>query len=156
MRQPTIAGIDLFCGAGGLTYGLRKAGINIVAGVDLDPACEFPFTANNRSRFIEADVRELTVGSLSKFYPSGAIRLLAGCAPCRPFSPFRRGSKSSDHDDWGLLREFGRLVDELRPELVTMENVPDLASKPLFQRFVGALRRLDYHVNWRSVYGPRF
>ena len=131
MGQPRIVGVDFFCGAGGLTYGLRKAGINIVAGVDLDPTCAYPFTANNSSRFIEADVRTLKVGRLAKLYPPGAIRLLAGCAPCIPFSPFRRGSRNTHHDDWGLLREFGRLVAKLKPEQVTMENVPDLASKRL-------------------------
>jgi DNA (cytosine-5)-methyltransferase 1 len=99
MPKRLVAGIDLFCGAGGLTYGLQKAGINIVAGIDLDPICEFPFTANNKTRFIKADVRELTAKDLSKLYPPGAIRLLAGCAPCRPFSPFRRGADTSDLDE---------------------------------------------------------
>ena len=157
MRKRVVAGIDLFCGAGGLTYGLQRAGISVVAGVDLDPACEFPFTSNS-ARFIRADMRELTERTLSKLYPVGAIRLLAGCAPCRPFSPFRRGAGAgnSSHDEWGLLAEFGRLVKESRPELVTMENVPDLASKRPFRRFVGTLRKLGYNVDSRSVYCPPF
>lgn len=154
MTTPVVAGIDLFCGAGGLTYGLQKAGVRIVAGVDLDPICEFPFTANNGARFIKADVRGLTARDLSKLYPSGAIRLLAGCAPCRPFSPFRRGTDNSDDHEWGLVAEFGRLVRELRPELVTMENVPGLGSKPIFTRFVRSLQRSGYHVDSRSVYCP--
>jgi DNA (cytosine-5)-methyltransferase 1 len=112
MRNRLVTGIDLFCGAGGLTYGLRRAGISIVAGIDSDPACEFPFTWNNGARFIKADVRELTAKYLSELYPPGTTRLLAGCAPCRPFSPFRRGAgaKNSSHDEWGLLGEFGRFV----------------------------------------------
>lgn len=156
MQKEFIAGIDLFCGAGGLTYGLQKAGIPIVAGIDLDPVCEFPYTANNGTQFIRADVRRLTAKDLSKLYPSGAIRLLAGCAPCRPFSPFRRGADTSEHDEWSLLGEFSRLVKGLRPELVTMENVPDLASKQIFHDFVRMLRTLRYHVDWRSVYCPPF
>ncbi len=155
MARPLVAGIDLFCGAGGLTYGLRKASISVVAGIDLDPACEFPFTANNDARFIKADVRDLTGSALEKLYPAGAIRLLAGCAPCRPFSPFRRGADDNARDDeWGLLREFARLVRELRPELVTMENVPDLARKRPFRDFLETLRDLGYHVDSRSVYCP--
>jgi len=155
MRKLPVVGVDLFCGAGGLTYGLRKAGVSVVAGIDLDPACEFPFTANNGARFIKADVRTLTGSELARLYPPRAIRLLAGCAPCRPFSPFRRGADDNPrHNEWGLLAEFGRLVEELRPELVTMENVPDLATKRPFRGFVRTLEKLGYHVDARSVYCP--
>lgn len=156
MRKRVVTGIDVFCGAGGLTYGLQKAGISIVAGIDFDPVCEFPFTENNGTQFIKADVRQLTGIDLSKLYPPGTIRLLAGCAPCRPFSPFRRGADNSDDDEWGLLGEFSRLVGELKPELVTMENVPDLASKRMFHNFVKTLQKLGYHVDSKSVYCPRF
>lgn len=156
MHKPTVYGIDLFCGAGGLTFGLQRAGVHIVAGVDLDPAAEFPFTWNNRALFIRADVRQLGARDLSKLYPRGAIRLLAGCAPCRPFSPFRRGSYNPKDTEWGLLNEFGRLASELKPELLTMENVPDLASKPVFRRFVATLQGHGYHVDWKSLYCPRF
>jgi DNA (cytosine-5)-methyltransferase 1 len=156
MRKANVHGIDLFCGAGGLAFGLRKAGVSIVAGIDLDPASEFPFTWNNGAQFIRDDVRNLTGRDLSKLYPSGAIRLLAGCAPCRPFSPFRRGTNNSKDKEWGLLGEFSRLAKELMPELLTMENVPGLASKPIFHEFVQQLLQLGYEVDTRSVYCPRF
>jgi len=52
----TIAAVDLFCGAGGLTHGLERAGINVRLGVDIDPACEHPFVANNTAKFLKADV----------------------------------------------------------------------------------------------------
>jgi DNA (cytosine-5)-methyltransferase 1 len=156
MRKTIIHGIDLYCGVGGLSYGLRKAGIRIVAGIDLDPASEFPFTWNNKARFIKADVRDVSADDLSKLYPKGTIRLLAGCAPCRPFSPFRRGMYNSNDREWGLLTEFGRFAATLKPELLTMENVPGLASKPVFRGFVKTLRRLGYHVDYKSVYCPRF
>jgi len=155
MRKTTVYGVDLFCGAGGLTFGLQKAGVRVVAGIDLDPTSEYPFSWNNCARFIKTDVRRLSSRALSKLYPSGAIRLLAGCAPCRPFSPFRRGTDNSKDEEWGLLAEFSRLAAGVRPELLTMENVPGLASKPVFSDFVERLRRLGYHVDWRSVYCPR-
>jgi DNA (cytosine-5)-methyltransferase 1 len=151
-----VYGIDVFCGAGGLTLGLQKAGISIIAGIDSDPICEFPFTSNNGARFIEADVREINGHDLSVLYPSGAIRLLAGCAPCRPFSPFRRGTDNSNDEEWGLLTEFSRLTKELKPDLVTMENVPGAASKPIFQKFVRDLRRFGYYVVSKSVHCPTF
>jgi DNA (cytosine-5)-methyltransferase 1 len=139
-----------------LTMGLQKAGISIIAGIDSDPICEFPFTSNNGARFIKADVREITGHDLSTLYPSDAIRLLAGCAPCRPFSPFRRGTDNSQDEEWGLLAEFSRLTKELKPHLLTMENVPGAASKPVFHKFVRDLRRLGYYVVSKSVHCPRF
>src|SRR5690349_16209607 len=110
MSQPRVAAIDLFCGVGGLTYGLQKAGVTVVAGIDVDPACEFPFTKNNGATFLKRDVTELTGKELAGLYPAGSLRLLAGCAPCQPFSSYSRGSDTTVHRDWGLLAEFARLV----------------------------------------------
>jgi DNA (cytosine-5)-methyltransferase 1 len=153
---PVVTAVDLFCGAGGLTYGLQQAGIRVAAGIDLDPACEFPFSHNNSSTFIKADIRKIKAKDLCKLFGDAEYRLLAGCAPCRPFSPFRRGTNNSSDDEWSLLWEFSRLVRNVTPELVTMENVPDLASKPMFADFVGALEACGYDVDYDSVYCPRF
>jgi DNA (cytosine-5)-methyltransferase 1 len=156
-RGRRIVGVDLFCGAGGLTRGLRDAGIAIVAGVDLDPTCEFPYEHNNDGAdFIKADVKRLRVEALAKLYPRGCIRLLAGCAPCQPFSPLRRGVNTSRNAEWGLLDAFARLTRALKPELVTMENVPDLASKSVFRRFLKMLKGLQYNVAYKSVYCPQY
>ena len=127
-----------------------------MAGIDVDPVCKFPFEVNNRSKFIQADVRTLDFRDVAKLFPKGVFRVLAGCAPCRPFSPFRRGSDNSGDDEWGLLSEFGRLISGVLPEFVTMENVPDLASKPVFEDFVNQLESLGYQVDYRSVHCPRF
>lgn len=151
-----VAAIDVFCGVGGLSYGLQGAGIDVVAGVDLDPRCEYPFRRNIGAKFIHADVRKVSGTELRKLYPPGAVRLLAGCAPCRPFSPWQRGARVSKHGDWNLLVEFGRLVGQLKPELVTMENVPDLQSQPIFRAFVRGLKRWGYAVSYRSVYCPDY
>ncbi|WP_044527939.1 DNA cytosine methyltransferase, partial [Herbaspirillum sp. B65] len=127
-----IDAIDLFCGAGGLSYGLRKAGINVRAGIDLDPKCEFPYTANmGGAKFIRESVTNVTGDSLSKFYRKKSTRLLAGCAPCQPFSTLRNGTEREKSDKWPLLDEFSRLVQELTPDLVTMENVPNLQSQSI-------------------------
>src|SRR5260370_36961330 len=65
MRKGSVFGVDLFCGAGGLAFGLQRAGISIAAGIDLDPVSEFPFTANCRAQFIRCDVRDLRESDLS-------------------------------------------------------------------------------------------
>ncbi len=64
----TIAAVDLFCGAGGLSYGLGSAGIDVVAGIDLDPACEYAFSSNNDARFLCRDVATVTGAELSALW----------------------------------------------------------------------------------------
>lgn len=148
-----VAAIDLFCGAGGLSYGLQEAGISVVAGVDIDAACRYPFETNIGGSFLEMRVEDLTAEHLEQLWPEDSIRLLAGCAPCQPFSPYRRGIDTSDEKQWPLLGEFGRLVRETEPELVTMENVPRIRSTQVFKDFVSELEDLGYHVDWRSCRG---
>jgi DNA (cytosine-5)-methyltransferase 1 len=156
MPSRPVACVDLFCGAGGLTYGLLRANVQVVAGVDLDPACKHPFEYNSGARFLLRDIETLSGEELASYYPPGAVRLLAGCAPCSPFSPFRHGEDTSKDSKWGLLAEFERLVAELQPELVTMENVPGLGTKQVFHSFVQQLTSLDYKAAWGSLYCPRY
>lgn len=151
-KKQKIEAVDLFCGAGGLTYGLRQAGIKVKAGVDLDPACRYPYEANNKkSKFIEADISKVSADDLSKFYSKDAIRLLAGCAPCQPFSTLANGNKGPNDEKWGLLEEFARLVKELKPELVTMENVPRVTNHPPYKAFIETLTELGYEVHAKRV-----
>lgn len=156
VHATSIAAVDVFCGVGGLSYGLLKAGIHIVAGFDLDPRCKYAFESNVGAPFVLKDVRRLTGATLSKLYPPRSLRLLAGCAPCQPFSPFTRGIDTSRTTEWSLLEEFGRLAVELRPHLITMENVPDLASRPPFVSFVDLLEGFGYCVIYKSVFCPEF
>src|ERR1700676_2183606 len=121
-----ISCIDLFCGLGGLTHGLIRGGIHVKAGVDIDSTCKFPYEQNNNAKFLERDVRKLNNSDLKSLWGNGP-RLLAGCAPCQSFSTYsRKGRKSRRDAKWGLVAEFGRLVEESQPEMVTMENVPQL------------------------------
>lgn len=155
-HSPRVWAIDLFCGAGGLSHGLQEAGIPVAAGFDIDPWCRYPYEANIQSAFVEEDIRAITSSHLRRLWPEGAIRLLAGCAPCQPFSPYRRGADTSDEEQWPLLDEFGRLVIESKPEIVTMENVTRMRSASVFRRFLGTLESEGYHVDWRSCYGPDY
>ena len=149
--QSQVAAIDLFCGAGGLSFGLVSAGVDVVAGFDIDRACRYPFEANiPGALFVERDVRNLGADDLNDLWPQGALRVLAGCAPCQPFSPYRRGEKTSNDDRWPLLREFTRLVRDTKPEFVTTENVPPLASTSVFREFVEVLEDLGYSIDSRS------
>lgn len=155
-KKLKISAIDLFCGAGGLSLGLKDSGINVVAGVDIDSECQYAFERNIGGKFHLKDVQALTGDWLAKQYPKGHLRLLAGCAPCQPFSSLRRGEDTTIDEKWSLLNEFSRLVREFEPEFVTMENVPGLASKSIFKDFVVDLQACGYHVTWRSVHCPKY
>lgn len=147
-----IDAIDLFCGAGGLSYGLQKSGIAVRAGIDLDPACEYAYTANiKKSKFLGKDVRELTSDEASSFYRANTLKLMAGCAPCQPFSTLRNGLDKKKSDKWPLLNEFSRLVRETKPDLVTMENVPALKGETVFLDFVKTLKASGYHTEYRVI-----
>ncbi|MEW8495551.1 MAG: DNA cytosine methyltransferase [Candidatus Thiodiazotropha taylori] len=158
MRNPsTIFAVDLFCGAGGLTYGLEMAGISVKLGVDIDPSCAHPIEMNSDARFLEADITSLDADEVKRSLSGGDYKLLAGCAPCQPFSTYsrsakqRHGSGAGDNrsEDWRLVEYFGKVVKDVEPDVITMENVPPLAQQGIFDDFVEGLK--DYYVDWRIV-----
>lgn len=152
-----IVAVDLFCGAGGLTRGLLDAGIEVVAGYDIDESCGFPYEHNNKPAvFKKQSVVDLMGLNLASLYPAGIRRVLVGCAPCQPFSKYTQGLETKDDDKWSLLNHFGRLVGELKPEVVSMENVPELQRHRVYDDFLTALRRFGYHVSTHEVYCPDY
>ena len=151
-----INAVDLFCGAGGLTHGFVMESLNVVAGVDLDSACRSPYEANNDARFIEKDVAKLTAKEVKALFGDAAVTVLAGCAPCQPFSTYaQRYEERRDHK-WGLLYEFARLAKSTKPDVITMENVPRLVNNPVFLDFVEALKRLKYHTWFEVVESAKY
>jgi DNA (cytosine-5)-methyltransferase 1 len=149
-----IVAVDLFCGVGGLTHGLTKSGVNVRLGVDLDPACRYPMETNNDSEFLEADVSRLLPSDIRRAFGDAQITLLAGCAPCQPFSSYAQSARrDAPHDDWELLRSFSKLVLAVRPTLVTMENVPPLLKQPIFKDFVANLHEAGYDIDFKVVDG---
>lgn len=153
-ERSSITAVDLFCGVGGLTHGLTRSRIKVKLGIDLDPACRYPIEANNDTTFREADVSKLKASDIMPEFYGAETTLLAGCAPCQPFSTYsqsaRRGSK---HKDWELLTFFSNLVVEIQPTLVTMENVPPLIKQKVFKDFVESLLRNGYYVDYSIVDG---
>lgn len=147
-----ISAVDLFCGAGGLTHGLLQAGIRVEAGIDIDPLAEHAYVTNNaNARFLKWDVSRKNSPSIKKLFANGKYRLLAGCAPCQPFSKLTNGIKR--HRSWDLLDNFARFAEKITPELVTMENVPELAlrGREVLDHFVNTLRRSGYEVDWKVI-----
>jgi len=145
-----ITAVDLFCGVGGLTKGLEKSGIQVKLGVDIDPACEYPYSENNSGVFLEESVTNLSKKNIERYFKKGSIKLLAGCAPCQTFSSYNPRSNSSD-ERWWLLLEFSRLIKEILPELVTMENVPGLIEQNVFKTFKKNLIALGYKIDYKII-----
>jgi len=152
-----ISAVDLFCGAGGLTHGLLQAGIKVEAGIDIDGNAKHAYEENNPgTQFLEWDLCHKNYTSIKRLFQRGKIKLLAGCAPCTPFSKLTNGI--DDHHAFDLLDNFGRFVERIRPHLVTMENVPELAERggEVFERFLGVLKRLKYKVHYEIVHCPTY
>lgn len=146
-----IEAVDLFCGAGGLTAGLRQAGVRVRAGYDIETSCRYAYEWNNGARFVDQDVSKAEPDQVAAWYQDpNATKLLAGCAPCQPFSTYNQGKDTTTDEKWPLLGAFARLIREIRPELVTMENVPDVTKHAIYHEFVDTLKGEGYHV-WGST-----
>lgn len=152
-----VACVDLFCGAGGLTHGFVLEGLPVVAGIDLDPACRHPFVANNHAQFLERDISKVTCKELRGLFGKAELTVLAGCAPCQPFSTYAQRYELDGKDGkWGLLYEFARLAQGSRPDVITMENVPTVAKHEVFHDFVDTLKRLGYTVSFNVVDSAKY
>lgn len=136
--------IDLFCGIGGLTHGFVKENFNVVAGIDIDETCRYAYEENNKAAFINKKIEDVTGEYLNSLYPKGSKKILIGCAPCQPFSKYT--SKVEKDEKWGLLYHFARLIKEVKPDIVSMENVPDLIRHSVYKDFISELKRLEYKV----------
>lgn len=151
--------IDFFCGGGGMTKGLMNSGINVLFGLDLNPACQATYENNNHIPYLNRDITQTTGQQLLEEYPALADNddlLLVGCAPCQPFSSQRR----SDHEHIAvnLLDEFGRIVEDLMPAHVLVENVPGIEKKgsAVFTRFLELLLRSGYRYEYQIVNAKDF
>lgn len=148
--------VDLFCGAGGLSHGFFLEGFEISAGIDIDEDCRYAFESNNHAPFISQDVATIGTERIEGLFASGAPSILVGCAPCQPFSSYNQ--KNTD-PKWRLLEDFTRLILDIKPDIVSMENVPRLVSfrnGTVFKAFENALREGGYHVSSSIAFAPDY
>ncbi len=146
--KPPVA-VDLFSGAGGLTLGLKRAGFRVAVAVEIEDHAFATYKTNHPEvRAIKQDIRTVK-GRHLRAMAGGEVDLLAGCPPCQGFSSLTNTSSKRDPRN-DLVLEMGRLVKEIRPRVVMMENVPGLAGrgKRLFNRFLKTLDELNYRYTW--------
>lgn len=141
--------VDLFCGVGALSHGFKLAGFKINAGFDIDPRCKYAFEKNNESVFITRDISQLSPTEITEKFSGTAPRILAGCAPCQPFSTYKQ--RYEEDPRWNLVKTFATLAIQTSPDFVTMENVPALIrykNGNIFKDFCKTLEDNGYKVSW--------
>lgn len=100
-----IDAVDLFCGGGGLTCGLRQAGIDVRMGIDFDVRCRYAYEHNNHALFLHRSVTDVSAEEIACHFRPGRVSLLAGCAPCQTFSKYNQKATWRDKR-WLLLDHF--------------------------------------------------
>jgi DNA (cytosine-5)-methyltransferase 1 len=160
-QKKRVCVVDLYCGIGGLSHGLVLEGLDVVAGVDNDKTCKYGFEKNNGGKFIHRDISRFTVKDLRTLFRGASVRVLVGCAPCQPYSSLNRRklSKKEARRRWYPMYRFMTLVKHVKPEIVSMENVPDLSDTrryPVFEEFVKTLETLNYKVFFKKVDASKY
>jgi len=159
MKSKKIEAVDLFCGIGGLTYGLRQAGVDVIAGLDNDKSCAYAFEKNNNSKFIDADVSKYDFNEMKSMFSKDSIKVIVGCAPCQTFSSntFKIDREKKENDErWTLINYFTEAVRVIRPEVISMENVRGITKTKVFKDFVKDLEQLGYAIDYDVLYLPEY
>lgn len=155
-----LLAIDLFCGAGGLSYGFQQAGYEILAGLDNNIAAQATYTTNfPNTKFYPGDIREIKperVMSELGIKP-GELDCLIGGPPCQGFSV--KGNMDLSDDRNLLFRYFMRFVFILKPKAVLIENVPPILTlgEERFQKGIRYLfRRYGYRAKFNLLVAAEY
>lgn len=157
MSKRPIA-IDLFAGAGGLSLGLEQAGFDVMAAVEIDPVhcCVHKFNFPQCS--VLAKPLEMVSASCIRkaitLKGRDKIDLVAGGAPCQGFSLI--GQRALDDPRNHLVKEFIRIVDEIRPSYFLFENVKGLTvgkHKKFLEEIIEEIESIGYQIQkpWKVL-----
>lgn len=148
--QNSLRAVDFFCGAGGMTHGLRSAGINVLGGVDNEEQCRISYETNNEpARFLHRDISKLSCEELAEEFDlaiDDAQLLFVGCSPCQYWSKIWT-SRTKNVATAFLLKEFQRFVEYFLPGLIVLENVPGIKTNQgsYLPCFLDRLEKQGYH-----------
>lgn len=148
LRNYNLFGVDVFCGAGGLSWGARAAGIQVIAAVDKDLHAIQTYRTNFPNvNAIQADVDGLQPIELN--VPSRDLILFGG-PPCQGFSTSNRRQRGPENNKNWMFRHFLKMVEDYSPEATVVENVGGIregVNKPIFEAMLTKLRELGYYVH---------
>ena len=146
-----LVAIDLFAGGGGLSQGLKQAGFTVSAAVEIEPSACGAYLANHPETVLfEKDIKKISGDELIRTSPTGKIDLIAACPPCQGFSSLTSKYRRDDPRN-ELIFDFVRLVDEIRPSAVMMENVPGLVNgkgASVFNSAMQSLELIGYKISY--------
>lgn len=145
--------IDVFSGCGGLSYGLEKAGMNCLLGIDFnkDAIESFKLNHKNAETFC-GDVGKLSNKKLKEIVGDNKVHFVVGGPPCQGFSTVGKGN-SEDPRNY-LFMEFVRIVKELNPDGVLIENVTGLLAKKnelVLRRIFSIFEKQGYELEARVM-----
>lgn len=148
--------LDLFAGIGGFSLGLeRTGGFETVAFCEIEPFPQKVLKKHWPEVPIYEDVRELTAAKLAA--DGIAVDVITGGFPCQDISLAGKQAGITDGTRSGLWGEVARLVGELAPRFVIVENVANLLAGPSdrpggwFSRVLGDLAECGYDAEWRNI-----
>ena len=132
--------LDLFSGIGGFALGLERAGMHTVAFCECEPFCQAVLRKHWPQVPIYDDVRNLTAVRLRT--DGIEPNVICGGFPCQDLSIAGKGA--------GLWREFARIIGEVRPRYVIVENVAALLGRGI-ARVLGDLAALGFDAEWHCI-----
>lgn len=145
--------VDLFCGAGGLSYGFEHAGFHVLLGVDTDSSALLTFQQNHTTSLVlKEDVFHLTGDQIKAKAGGHEIVGLIGGPPCQGFSVAGKNDPQDVRNQ--LPYEYARLLKELQPQFFLMENVKGLLNKrqrPHFEALLILFKEAGYHLHWKLL-----
>lgn len=149
--------LDFFCGAGGTSLGFAALNrvvpaFKLLGGCDINAVSASTYSHNYGTPLINRDIIELADDKeeLKKLldeigYDPSKPTILIGCAPCQGFTSHRKKHWADEDDDIrnNLVNVFAEIVQEIRPEVIVMENVPEFLSKKYWKHFSAAKKSYE-------------
>jgi len=148
--------IDLFCGAGGLSYSFKLRGHKLILALDIDDnsieTLKYNFKKENKDKFINQDIYDFINKSKSNEY-TNKIDLIMGGPPCQGFSTANRQNVLNDPRN-KLYLTFLKVIEIIKPKFVLIENVNGI--KKISKEIINKLSNIGYHADFKTLQSSEF